>query len=501
MTTRRKMTRIALAFAVVMTTASGLIAVLPGVGAMPAFAATEPAPESRATPAVALPSFADVFERVRPSVVTVTTERGTRISPTAGVPGIPSLGDPSLDEFFGHFFGRPGMPMHEMPSRALGSGLILDNDGYIVTNNHVVDGADEITVTLGDGKDLPASVVGTDPKTDIALLKIEAGSEKLVPVTLGDSDRVRVGEWVLAVGNPFGLGDTATVGIVSAIGRDIQSGPYDNFLQIDAPINSGNSGGPVFNTEGQVIGVNTAIYSPNGGNVGIGFAIPIAQVRNVAASLRDQGFVSRGWLGVQIQAVDEDLAENLNIRPDNGVLVSQVQKNSPAARAELQPGDVIEKFDGKDVDSPKALSRMVADSGPSSKIQLTINRDGKRRDIRVLLGEADSQNSLVAQTGKGAKSSSDELGLTVAQLNRDFRDRLGLDDDAVGLVITNVVPGGVASEKGVRPGDLILSVNGRDTASVAEFEAALESARSAGDSARLLVRRDDSQQFVVVGLS
>lgn len=499
MASKRKSPRIALALALAVAVAMGVFAGVSNRSAWEANASPVGSAEPQAT--ILQPSFADVFERVSPSVVTISVDRKMEPSQLSAMPGAPHFGDPSLDEFFGHFFGAPGMMPPQGPSKALGSGLIIDGDGYIVTNNHVIESANDIVVTLGDGKELEASVVGTDPKTDIALLKVSPDDERLVPVTMGDSNKVRVGEWVLAVGNPFGLGDTATVGIISAIGRDIQSGPYDNYLQIDAPINSGNSGGPVFNAAGEVIGVNTAIYSPNGGNVGIGFAIPVAQVKSVTDSLRQNGYVSRGWLGVQIQAIDDELAKNLQIRPNSGVLVAEVIEDSPADKADLETGDVITKYNGKDVDSPKALSMLVADSGPSTKVHLSIVRDGKDRDVTVRLGQADSSEALAANVGGASPRASDELGITVAPLTRDMRERLDVGDDTEGLVVTNVVPGGAASEKGIRPGDLILSVNGKETSGIDDFESAVAKAKTANGTARLLVRRDDSQHFVVVGLS
>jgi len=453
---------------------------------------------------VAQPSFADIFERVSPAVVNISITKKAHVQPMVGMFGGPMTpwGNSPLDEFFGRFFNGPDGPAAGVPTRALGSGLILDSDGYVVTNNHVVDGADSITVTLTDGRELEASLVGTDPKTDLALLKISS-DKPLESVQLGDSDAARVGDWVLAIGNPFGLGGTATFGIISAIGRDIQSGPYDDYLQIDAPINSGNSGGPVFDVTGKVIGVNTAIYSPNGGNVGIGFAIPAAQVSKVVAELKEDGRVTRGWLGVQIQEIDKDLAGNMGIDPGTGALVADVVPGSPAAKAHVQVGDVITTFDGSTVDSPRGLSRLVADANPKEKVHLTILRDGKARNLTVRLGEADSSEALAA-VGPGDRSNpatADELGMALAPLTDTVRQQLGLPDDVQGLVVTAVKPDSAAGEKGIRRGDVILSVDGRNLETLSDFQAAVGSDESRDRSVRMLVRRGDSQRFVALGLS
>jgi len=393
-----------------------------------------------------------------------------------------------------------------MPSQALGSGLIIDSSGYVVTNNHVIEGADSITVTLEDGTELEAKLVGTDPKTDIAVLKVSP-DEPLTAVTLGDSDAARVGDWVLAIGNPFGLGGTATFGIISAIGRDIQSGPYDNYLQIDAAINSGNSGGPVFNVAGEVIGVNTAIYSPNGGNVGIGFAIPAAQVQKVADALRNDGHVTRGWLGVQIQEIDKDLADNLGMEKPHGAIVASVVADSPADKANIKVGDVITAFDGQAVDSPKALSRLVADANPDRKARVTVLRDGAEKQLKVQLGEADEPAAVAANhDGRSGDNpanpaAAEKLGMSLTPLTAAIRAQLGIDDDVNGLVVAGVDPGGPASLKGIRRGDVIVSVDGKDLDSFSDFEAAVASARAPEHSVRMLVRRGDNQRFVALGLA
>jgi serine protease Do len=320
------------------------------------------------------PSFADVFEQVNPAVVTVQVTMGAVAyrtssgdSPWAGTP-------------FGDFFGNPGqrqLPQPE-PQRGEGSGFIIDPAGYIATNYHVVDSASQVTVTLASGKQLEAHVVGTDPRTDLALIKVDT-SDRLPTVRLGDSDHTRIGDWVLAIGNPFGLGGTATAGIVSARGRDIQAGYYDDFLQIDAAINAGNSGGPVFNAAGEVIGINTAIFSPTGGNVGIGFAIPANQARKVLEELRDNGVVSRGWLGISM--VPDQAPE----APATGVAVASIEPEAPAAAAGLRAGDVITRFDGEAVETSRELARLVGAHDAGDKVEIEYERNGERHEVDTVL--------------------------------------------------------------------------------------------------------------------
>jgi serine protease Do len=379
---------------------------------------------------------------------------------------------------------------------------LIDASGYIVTNNHVAGGAEEITVTLQDGRKFDATLVGSDARTDLALLKIEASG--LPYVAFGDSDRARVGDWVVAIGNPFGLGGTATAGIISARGRDIrfnQSQYNDNdSLQLDAPINFGNSGGPVFNTAGQVVGVNTAIFSPNGGNVGIGFAIPANQAKDIIADLRENGSVERGWLGVQIQDLDEDIAKSLGLDDTDGALVVEVVGDSPAARGGLQAGDVVTRFNDLEIDSSRTLSRAVAGATPNTGAKVTVWRDGRSRELTVELGEA--ANEAVASAGPGGGPQGQaSLGLSLRPLADGERAALGLPSDVNGVVVANVAPGSPAAEKGIRPGDVITRVNQKPVNSVGDAVAALNAAREAKETALLLVRRGDAQRFVALSFS
>jgi serine protease Do len=389
--------------------------------------------------------------------------------------------------------------MPERRAEGQGSGFIVDASGYVVTNNHVVDGAERILVTLQDGRQLDATLIGTDPKTDLALIKVDESG--LPHVEFGDSSTARVGDWVVAIGNPFGLGGTATAGIISARGRDIQSGPYDDYLQIDAPINQGNSGGPVFNARGDVIGVNTAIYSPTGGNVGIGFAIPANQAQKVIAELREDGVVERGWLGVQIQDMDEALAESLGLDGTEGALVAEVL-DGPAQRGGIQAGDVITRFDGQAIDSARALSTTVADADPSKTVNVTVWRNGENRELSVQLGQASATEMAEAvprapgeRRGRGAGADS-AVGLTLRALTDQDKAQLGVPGNVTGALVTAVSPDSPAAQKGIRAGDVIMQVDGQSVASADAAVAALNAARSGDGNALLLVRRGDTQRYV-----
>jgi serine protease Do len=366
----------------------------------------------------------------------------------------------------------------------------------------VAAGADKIIVLLDDGTELEGTLKGIDEKTDLALVKVDAG-KPLPYVTFGDSSKVRVGETVIAVGNPFGLGGTVTAGIVSATGREIGSGPYDDFLQVDAPINRGNSGGPTFNLKGEVVGVNTAIFSPSGGSVGIGFAISSNLAKEVIADLQDDGQVERGWLGVQIQGLDEDLAANLELDgPPRGALVSEVQDDSPAEAAGLKQGDVVLSFNGQEIDRVGALSRAVAAVDPGQTAEVVVWRDGKEQRIQAEIGLMPTPER-VASTESGVEDTDQpRLGLALANLTPELRERMGVDADVEGVVVTEVVPDGPADAKGIQPGDVIVSVNREEVSEPADIVAAIREAHEEGAKSVLLyVSRDGNERFEAVPLA
>lgn len=463
-----------------------------------ASAAEPPLPHKQFVQSELTTSFADVFEKVNPAVVTITVSKSAAVEPAVGFQHGPGMMQPpGLDDFFGRFFNFPMPPQNSEPVAALGSGFFIDADGYIVTNNHVIEDAEDISVVLADGSRLDAELVGRDPKTDLALIKVSA--EKPFPaLRFGNSDETRVGDWVLAIGNPFGLGGTATAGIVSARGRDIRSGPYDDYLQIDAPINSGNSGGPIVNADGDVIGVNTAIYSPNGGNVGIGFAIPASQAKEIVEDLKVNRVVHRGWLGVQIQRLDEDLAQSLGLETAEGALVADVTDDSPADKAGVTVGDVITRFGSRDIDSPKTLSLAVADQDPGSTARMHIWRNGRDKTLRVTVSEMEETDNLLAANTPEADTAG-KLGLRLAPLTDAYRARLGAPKDVDGVVVEAVQPGSEAAQKGLRPGDLIMAVNGHEVTTPGKALREMETADN--DHALLLVRRGDSQYFAALALS
>jgi serine protease Do len=451
------------------------------------------------TPATA-PSqgFGDLVEKVMPAVVSVDARLG-RNAPAAGeseegespfaLPEIPP--DSPFRQFFDQFPRSP-QPSPQGRGVSQGSGFIISADGYVVTNNHVVQGAEELTVRTNTDEEYTAKVVGTDPKTDLALLKIESG-KPFAFVTFAKKEP-RVGDWVIAVGNPFGLGGTVTTGIISARGRNIGSGPYDDFLQIDAPINKGNSGGPAFNLEGEVIGINTAIFSPSGGSVGIGFAIPAYEAVHVIDDLREMGAVTRGWLGVQIQPITDDIAESVGLKGDDGALVADVTPNSPALKAGLRTGDAIVKLNGAAVKDPSDLSKRVARLEPGQQATLTVMREGAETEVAFTVGKMPGDKELVAALDKGgqpAKPVPTRLGLSLEPA-----------PDGRGVLIAGVAQDSPAATKGLKPGDIILQAGGVDVDEPAALSAAIEEAVRNGQKHVLcLVRSGDRQRFVAIPTS
>ncbi len=431
-------------------------------------------------------SFADIVDRVEPAVVSVKVKivDGDDSEASDGLPDIPP--DSPLYRFFRRF-GLPGeVSPRTHPTMAQGSGFFISADGYIVTNNHVVDHANEVSVTLADGRAMPAKVVGADKKTDLALLKAQGADFSFVTFA---SKPPRVGDWVIAVGNPFGLGGTVTAGIVSARGRDIGSGPYDDFLQIDAPVNHGNSGGPTYNAEGEVVGVNTAIFSPSGGSVGIGFAIAGDVVKSVVDQLKANGAVTRGWIGVQIQSVTQDIADSLGLKGAGGALVSGVDKDSPALAAGVKSGDVITAIDGETVADPHDLARRIASDGPNKTVSLALIRNAAPMALGVTLGTMPADKT--AKAVAGAESRATEL----VNLGLTLRSNRGDD----GVVVTDVEPDSPAADQGLRPGDVILEVRGKAVNRPSEVADAIDAAKSDGKRSVLFrVKSDEGERFLAL---
>lgn len=479
-----------------------LVAPMAASGFLGSRAAQAAAPQSF-NPALTEGSFAPIVSADKPAVVTITTTLKTE---DASADGTSPFGDSSpFDQQFRDFFGQRQMPVPEQrPSgkaEALGSGFVLTSDGYIVTNNHVIDKASTIKVTLDDGTELPAKLIGADPKSDLAVVKIESG-KPLATIGWGESDKLRAGDPILAIGNPFGIGTTVTAGIVSARGRDLHSGPYDDFIQIDAPINHGNSGGPLVGVDGKVVGINTAIYSPNGGSVGVGFAIPSDQAQAVVAKLMKDGSIEHGFIGVQIQPVTADIADAIGLAKPAGALVARVDDGTPAAKAGIRSGDVITTLGGKPVASPRDLSRMVADLVPGEKEGLTVWRDGGDRDLAITIGNNDDGGQVLAdagsQTGKAGQGVP-TIGVQLGDLTADIRQSLGLPKGETGAIVEGVNPDKPAADAGLQPGDVILSVNQKAVGSAREAKTAVAEAGKAGRKAvLLLVQRQDEQTFVTV---
>jgi len=420
-----------------------------------------------------LPDFSSLAEALAPSVVNISTES----EDTEAESQRRQMQDP-FDSFQG-------------PRRSLGSGFVFDQDGYIITNAHVVEDATKIVVRLHDEREIEAKVIGSDSKTDIAVIRIE-GAENLVPVSLGDSDSVKVGEWVLAIGNPFGLDHTLTAGIVSAKGRRIsRRNPYDDFIQTDAAINPGNSGGPLVNLAGQVIGINSAIFSSGGGNIGIGFAIPINMAREIVPQLKEEGHVTRGWLGVKIQPVDADIAKSLGLAESRGALVAEVFKDSPASKSGVQVGDVIVSFDGNDVVKSADLPALVASTPVGKTASLVVLRGGDRVVVEVEVAKLADD----AESARPVRAAS--LGLTVQDVTSDIAEQLGLAKGESGVVVTSVTKGSPAAEAGLEPGDLVVSVSNQQVESAENFREMLEKA-TPDKGILVLVRRGDQTLFRVL---
>jgi len=438
----------------------------------------------------ALPDFTDLVTQVKPAVVSITTKLQAGPASDEDQPEMPF---PFHGFPFGGMGPQMGPQMHAVEAR--GSGFIVDADGTIVTNNHVVKNAKTVSVTLDDGTKLPAKVIGRDTRTDIAVLKVDA-HRQLSYIQLGNSANVKPGEWVVAMGNPFGLGGTVTAGIVSASGRDIGAGPYDQFIQIDAPINQGNSGGPLFTQDGKVIGMNTAILSPSGGSIGIGFAIPSDMIHTVVAQLEKTGKVTRGYIGVEAQQVSDAMAKALHLDANSGALIAGVQNDTPASHAGLQPGDVITAVNGQTVKNPRDLAVDIAAVQPGDEAKLQVLHDRDSKTVTVKVGPM--PNEQVASNDKGEPSQG-RIGVALAPLSPDLRGQLDVPDGTNGVVVRNVEPGSPADQAGVQAGDVIVGVGGKQVASPSEAANAIRGA-SKDRAVALRIIRDGQPMFVGVNL-
>src|ERR1700729_2568711 len=460
--------------------------------------------------------IADVAEKVIDAVVNISTSQTVEAKggPGEGRGAMPQLppGSP-FEEFFDDFFknrrGGPGGDknggMQPHKTNSLGSGFIVDTSGIVVTNNHVIADADEINVIMNDGTKIKAELVGVDKKTDLAVLKFKP-PKPLVSVKFGDSDRLRLGDWVVAIGNPFSLGGTVTAGIVSAKNRDISSGPYDNYIQTDAAINRGNSGGPLFNLDGEVIGVNTLIISPSGGSIGIGFAVPSKTVSGVVAQLRQFGELRRGWLGVRIQQVTDEIAESLSIKPARGALIAGVDDKGPAKPAGIEPGDVIVTFDGKEIKEPKDLSRVVADTAVGKEVDVVIIRKGAEQNLKVTLGRLDDGDKAApaaAKTQEPAEKpvTQKALGLDLATLSKDLRSRYKIKDSVKGVLITGVDGTSDAAEKRLSAGDVIVEVAQEAVSNAADVKKRIDQLKKDGKKSILLLVSNADGELRFVALS
>jgi serine protease Do len=448
-------------------------------------------------------SVADTAERVLDAVVNISTSQTVEAQKGVQIPQLPP-GSP-FEEFFDEFFKKRGEEGGGNRSRkvsSLGSGFVIDASGIIITNNHVIAEADEIYANFNDGTKLKAELVGKDTKSDIAVLRVKP-DKPIKAVIFGDSDKMRVGDWVMAIGNPFGLGGSVTVGVVSARNRDINAGPYDNFLQTDAAINRGNSGGPLFNMDGDVIGINTAIISPSGGSIGIGFAIPSKSVAPVVAQLREFGETRRGWIGVRIQQIDDAIAESLGIGKARGALIAGVNDNGPAAKGGIQTGDIIVKFDGREIKDMRDLPKVVAETQVGRSVEVVYLRKGKEQTAKLTLGRLEDSEkpqpaALTKQTLQEQKAlTKNMLGLGLSGITDDLKKRYKIKDGAKGIVVVSVERNSAAAERGIQAGDVIVEIQNEPVAKPEDLATKLDALKKSGKKAALLlVTRGDEQRFV-----
>jgi len=442
-------------------------------------------------------SVADLAERLQPAVVNISTKQTVKQERTVPIPNLPQ--DSPFREFFDDFFDKqkPKNRNDKNPrSRrgrsisSLGSGFVIDPSGIIITNNHVIDKADEIQVIFTDGRKLEAKVIGRDKKTDLAVLKVES-KEPLVAVKFGDSTKLRVGDWVMAIGNPFGLGGSVSLGIVSARNRDINSGPYDDFIQTDAAINKGNSGGPLFNMDGEVVGINTAIISPSGGSIGIGFSIPSSTASRVIKQLREFGETRRGWLGVRIQSITDDLAESLGLDNTKGALVADLTETGPAEKSGMKPGDVIIEFDGQAVNKLSDLPRVVARAPVGKRVDVIVIRKGKKVTIGVTLGRLEDGEKLIAKNTSskqdGVTKTVAVLGMKLAGISDELRKKFKISENAKGVVVTEVDADSVAAEKRIQVGDIIAEAGEKEISAPADLEKRVKELKKEGRGSILLL--------------
>ena len=451
-------------------------------------------PRAMAQNVTILPNVADLADTLLPAVVEISVE--TKAPDGAPLPDMPQLPDDSpFKDFFEDFFKRRQQGQgDDGPSNrtlnSMGSGFIVDASGVVVTNNHVVEGAESIQIHLQDGTLLKAELVGRDPKTDIAVLRVKSNTP-LPTVSFGDSDTLRIGEWVMAIGNPFGLGGSVSLGIVSARNRDINAGPYDDFIQTDAAINKGNSGGPLFDLFGNVVGINTAIFSPTGGSVGIGFSVPANTAKNVVDQLIKYGETRRGWLGVRVQSLSDDLADSMGLGKARGALVADVTDGSPGKTAGIEAGDVITEFNGKPIREMRELPRAVAATEIGSSVVVKAIRKGKEMSFTVTIGRLEDGEK-IAMAGDTKKPDNAPavvtiLGMTMSSITPELRDKYKIDEKVKGAVITEVAQGGAAAEKGLEPGDVVLEAGGKPVAGASDVSAAMEAAEKAGKSSVLIL--------------